>query len=85
MKISHSLGRTIFYFPCLKSSKSGLLNLKETYSYDIKFCCEIDVLLEMVEAKLIELDNMFGLCLTDDSDILLPPPKYISSDKDENF
>jgi hypothetical protein len=38
----------------LQNSKVGLSNLKETYAHDIKFCCDIDVLLETIEAKLAE-------------------------------
>lgn len=64
----------------LKSSKSGLLNLKETYSFDIKFCCDIDVLLEMIEAKLIELENYFEMTgLNEDLDGGLPPPPFNKS------
>ncbi len=60
----------------LKSSKNGLLNLKETYSFDIKFCCDIDVLLEMIEAKLIELDNIFEYSnLIEETESLPPPPQ----------
>lgn len=40
----------------LKISKDGLKNIKETYSYDIKFCCDIDVLVEMINAKLSDLE-----------------------------
>jgi len=47
----------------LKFSRNGLNNLKETYAYDIKFCCDIDVLLEMINAKLSEIE-------------LLNPPPY---------
>ena len=38
----------------LKNCKAGLLNLKETYIQDIKFCCDIDTILQMIEAKLSE-------------------------------
>jgi len=41
----------------LKNSRSGLLNLKETYSFDIKYCCDLDVLLQMIDAKLCEIDG----------------------------
>jgi len=64
----------------LKSSKNGLLNLKETYSFDIKFCCDIDVLLEMIEAKLIELDNIFEYSnLIEETESLPPPPSFHKS------
>jgi hypothetical protein len=60
----------------LKNSKSGLINLKETYTDDIKFCCDIDTLLQMIEAKLSESSNY----------IPLPPPppsSIFSSDSNE--
>ena len=40
----------------LRGSRQGLLNLKETYVSDRKFTCDIDVLLELIEANLLELD-----------------------------
>ena len=46
----------------LNGSKAGLTNLKETYNLDIKFCCDIDTLLQMIDAKLSETNK------------LLPPP-----------
>lgn len=52
----------------LKNSRSGLTNLKETYTQDIKFCCDIDTLLQIVEAKLTETSTLFP-----------PPPPYIGS------
>ena len=60
----------------LKNSKLGLINLKETYTDDIKFCCDIDTLLQMIEAKLSESSNY----------IPLPPPppsSMFSSDSNE--
>ena len=56
----------------LKGIRGGLRNLKETYVSDIKFCCDIDVLLEMIEAKLSETDMEIFLSLTPPS--LNPPP-----------
>lgn len=54
----------------LKHSKSGITNLKETYIQDIKFCCDIDTLLQIVEAKLTETSIFFHP---------LPPPQYTES------
>jgi hypothetical protein len=54
----------------LKHSKSGITNLKETYIQDIKFCCDIDTLLQIIEAKLIETNILFPP---------LPPPPYNES------
>lgn len=36
----------------LKNSKSGLNNLKETYTMDVKFVCDLDTLLQTIDAKL---------------------------------
>jgi hypothetical protein len=60
----------------LRNCKCGLVNLKETYTQDIKFCCDIDTLLQMIEAKLSESSSY----------IPLPPPppsSVFSSDSTE--
>jgi len=54
----------------LKGCKIGLKNLKETYITDIKFCCDVDTLLEMIEAKLIEIN-------------IIPPPTLNENDEEE--
>ena len=43
----------------LKHSKIGLKNIKETYIKDIKFCCDIDTMLQMIEGKLVETKSLF--------------------------
>jgi len=55
----------------LKNTRSGFDNLKETYNTDIKFCCDIDVFLQMIEAKLSETDMETFLSLTPPQ---VPPP-----------
>lgn len=55
----------------LKNSKSGLNNIKKTYEKDIKFCCDIDTLLQMIEAKLSE------------TQIYIPPPPLSDEYMDE--
>lgn len=40
----------------LKRAMNGLTNLKDTYLSDIKFCCDIDTMLQEIDAKLIEMD-----------------------------
>jgi len=47
----------------LKESKNGLVNLKETYNLDLKFGCDIQTLLQMIDAKLLEYEHL-----------ALPPP-----------
>lgn len=44
----------------LRSSCSGLANLKHTYSQDTKFCCDIDVMLQRINSKILELDLDLG-------------------------
>jgi hypothetical protein len=39
----------------LKQAKTGLNNLKDTYLDDIKFTCDIDTLIQEINAKLTEL------------------------------
>ena len=36
----------------LKNSKNGLNNLTETYTMDVKFVCDLDTLLQTIDAKL---------------------------------
>jgi hypothetical protein len=45
----------------LKNSKMGINNLKETYTLDIKFVCDLDTLLQTIDAKLNSYeDDEFG-------------------------
>lgn len=41
----------------LVNSKQGIHNIKETYFNDVKFCCDIDVILENIDAFLISMKN----------------------------
>ena len=52
----------------LQNSKSGLNNLKETYTQDVKFVCDLDTLLQTIDAKLE------GECVDDIGKSLPPPP-----------
>jgi hypothetical protein len=54
----------------LKKSKSGIVNLKDTYVDDIKFCCDLETMLQMIDAKLIEYNKY-------DNFTPLPPPPSI--------
>jgi hypothetical protein len=38
----------------LRESMNGLVNLKTTYTSDVKFCCDIDTLLQLILVKLSE-------------------------------
>ena len=44
----------------LKNVKKGLFNLKETYISDVKFCCDMDTLLQTIDVKLVELNPKFS-------------------------
>ena len=43
----------------LNKSKIGLNNLKETYSEDLKFKCDIDTILETIESKLKDIEPKY--------------------------
>ena len=40
----------------LKNAKNGLSNLKDTYLDDIKFTCDIDTLIQEIDAKLSDIE-----------------------------
>jgi len=43
----------------LINSKQGVHNIKETYFNDVKFCCDIDVIIENIDAFLMDIkDNI---------------------------
>ena len=71
----------------LKNSKNGLNNLKETYAQDIKFICDLDTLLQTIDAKLSELEkNPFSPLIKpspspslSSSPCTLPPPPDLYS------
>jgi hypothetical protein len=41
----------------LENCKTGLTNLKETYSDDLIFCCKIDTILQEIDARLEEIKS----------------------------
>ena len=43
----------------LQNTKSGLNNLKETYISDVKFCCDMDTLLQLIDAKLAGIESKY--------------------------
>lgn len=61
----------VYLIEDLKNSKSGLNNIKKTYEKDAKFCCDIDTLLQMIEAKLSEIK------------VFPPPPPPPSLEEDD--
>jgi len=44
----------------LNKAKKGIANLKETYILDIKFCCDLDTILQDIDAHLKEMDEDEG-------------------------
>lgn len=57
----------------LKRSKNGLVNLKDTYCDDVKFCCDLETLLQLIDAKLIEYDKYDSNNINSS---LPPPPDF---------
>ena len=45
----------------LKRAKNGILNLKETYTTDTMFCCDLDTILQEIDAKLMEMPDKTGV------------------------
>ena len=41
----------------LKQSQKGIINIKHTYINDLKVCCDLDTLLQEIEAFLSTVDN----------------------------
>jgi hypothetical protein len=39
----------------IKKSIIGIKNMKDTYTYDIMFCCKLDSLIECIESKLEDI------------------------------
>jgi hypothetical protein len=63
----------------LKSSREGIENLKKTYSTDLKFVCDLNCLLEFIDANLLELSPRLPI-LSSPSNVtsdLPPPPPYM--------
>lgn len=50
----------------LELSKNGLENLKETYVLDVKFCCDMDTILQEIDAKLT--DKSIKTCIKKNED-----------------
>jgi hypothetical protein len=41
----------------LIKSKQGIINLKQTYGYDVKFCCDVDIILENMISKVLQIKH----------------------------
>jgi hypothetical protein len=65
----------------LKSSREGIQNLKKTYNTDLKFICDLNCLLEFIDANLLELSPRLPILSPSSNgtlDDLPPPPPYMS-------
>lgn len=45
----------------LQQAKVGLIHLKNTYITDVKFCCDMDTLLEHIDAKLTNMYTKYPI------------------------
>ena len=63
----------------LKSSKIGLSNLKETYSIYVKYQCDIEVVLQLIDTKISESPLEISTLLVDDD----KPSSYEDQFKDK--
>ena len=41
----------------IKESMTGIQNLKDTYSYDVMFCCKLDTLIDSISFRINENSN----------------------------
>jgi hypothetical protein len=44
----------------LKNAKNGLTNIRETYSGDLKFNCDVSTLLQYIDSRLEEVEDRFS-------------------------
>lgn len=44
----------------LKKSKIGIENLRQTYINDIKFCCDLNTILQTIDIKITECEKLLG-------------------------
>jgi hypothetical protein len=45
----------------LKKSKIGIENLRQTYIDDVKFCCDLNTILQNIDIKVLECEKIVGL------------------------
>jgi hypothetical protein len=56
---SAELAMCIHIVKDLKQSKTGLEHLKNTYASDLKFCCDIETMLQVIDVKLREIEEKY--------------------------
>lgn len=50
----------------MEKAKIGLVNIKDTYSNDVKFCCDIDILMQDIDARIIDIDPQYNIKQNED-------------------
>jgi hypothetical protein len=45
----------------LINSKTGILSLKTTYNDDVRFCCDIDTLIQILDSKMLDLKTTYNI------------------------
>jgi hypothetical protein len=45
----------------LIASKTGITNLKMTYSDDIHFCCDIETLIQLLDSKMLDISAKYNI------------------------
>lgn len=63
----------------LENVKIGITNLKETYISDIKFCCDIDTILQHLDAKVTEIKNTIPITFVNNLEQINTKPIEIPS------
>lgn len=63
----------------LISSKAGITSLKMTYNEDIRFCCDIETLIQMLDSRMLDITQKYNIILETNEDI-----KDIKNIKKEN-
>lgn len=61
----------------LKQAKIGLMHLKDTYSEDLKFKCDMDTLLQVIDSKMAEIEPKYYK--TEDIDPNMSPKSRATS------
>jgi hypothetical protein len=49
----------------LVMSKVGITSLKMTYNDDIRFCCDIETLVQMLDSKMLDISSKYNLPIED--------------------
>ena len=45
----------------LKKSKIGIENLRQTYIDDVKFCCDLNTILQNIDIKILDCEKIVGI------------------------